>query len=179
MTKIFLTFIGIFFIMVAPVHGEDNFYQLEAKSIDGEIVKFSSYKGQALLIVNVASRCGYTSQYEGLQKLYARFKDKGLVVLGFPCNDFGGQEPGTEAEIKNFCSSTYGADFPLFSKVSVLGAAKSAIYKFLIDQSGGGDVSWNFEKFLVDRQGRVAGRFPSRVRPEDEQLVKAIEGILG
>jgi len=155
-----------------------SFYELEATSIDGAQVKLSEYKGKVLLVVNVASRCGYTPQYEGLQKLYTSYKDKGFVVLGFPSNDFGGQEPGTEAEIKSFCSSKYGANFPLFSKVKVVGAAKHPVYQLLTQSTGGKDVGWNFEKFLVDRTGRVVGRFPSSVDPAAPDLVAALAAAL-
>jgi glutathione peroxidase len=128
--------------------------------------------------VNVASYCGYTSQYAGLEKLYQNYKDKGFVVLGFPSNDFGQQEPGSDTEIKKFCSERFGASFPLFSKVKVLGGEKTALYKLLVAATGGGEVGWNFEKFLVDRKGAVVGRFASGVEPESDELKKAIEKAL-
>jgi glutathione peroxidase len=165
-------------LMAVTANAQPSLYDLEAPSIDGTPVKFSEYKGKVLLIVNVASRCGYTPQYEGLQNLYSTYREQGLVVLGFPSNDFGGQEPGTEAEIKTFCSSKYGATFPLFSKVSVVGAAKHPIYQFLTQSTGGREVGWNFEKFLVDRSGRVVGRFSSSVAPAAAELTSAIHAAL-
>ncbi len=166
-------------IMTLSANAQSSFYDLEATSIDGALVKFSKYKDKVVLIVNVASRCGYTPQYEGLQNLYVSNREQGLVVLGFPSNDFGGQEPGTEAEIKAFCSSKYGASFPLFSKVVVTGAGKHPVYQFLTESTGGREVGWNFEKFLIDRRGRIAGRFPSSVVPTAAELATAISAALG
>ncbi len=179
MIKSILTaLLGVAF-MVSHAQAEGGaFYDLEATSIDGAPVKMSEYKGKVALIVNVASRCGYTPQYEGLQKLYEAYRDQGFVVLGFPSNDFGGQEPGTEAEIKSFCSSKFGASFPMFSKVSVVGGAKHPIYQFLTQSTGGKEVGWNFEKFLVDRSGQVIGRFPSSVVPAATDLTTAINTAL-
>lgn len=149
------------------------------KKIDGSDVDLSSYDGKVVLIVNVASRCGYTRQYAGLQDLYAKYKDKGLVILGFPANDFGAQEPGSNAEIAEFCSSTYGVDFDMFSKITVKGDDAPALYKTLITESDpAGDVKWNFEKFLIGRDGSIAGRFRSGVAPSDDELVSAIEAEL-
>jgi glutathione peroxidase len=154
----------------------------EVKSIDGDAVKLADYEGKVVLIVNVASECGLTDQYSGLQGLYDKYKDKGLVVLGFPCNQFGSQEPGTEAEIKQFCSTKYKVTFPMFSKVDVNGADASPFYKFLTSQDaapvGDGKISWNFEKFLIGRDGKVINRFSPRVAPSDAELVKAIEEAL-
>jgi len=151
----------------------------EMKKIDGTAVDLSAYKGKVVLIVNVASRCGYTGQYAGLQKLYDTYKDKGLVVLGFPANDFGAQEPGTDAEIASFCSSKYGVTFDMFSKIAVKGAGKAALYKALTEgATPPGEVSWNFEKFLIGRDGRVVGRYKSGVGPEDKKLTAAIEAEL-
>ena len=151
----------------------------EVKSIDGEAVKLADYEGKVVLIVNVASECGLTPQYKGLQSLYEKYSDKGLVVLGFPCNQFGSQEPGTEADIKQFCSTKYKVTFPMFSKVEVNGGDAAGIYKFLTSQDtspvGEGNVSWNFEKFLIGRDGKVVNRFSPRVSPSDAELVKAIE----
>jgi glutathione peroxidase len=155
-----------------------SLYDLSAKSIDGESTKLSEYRGKVLLIVNVASQCGYTPQYAGLQKLYATYHDRGLEVLGFPSNDFGQQEPGPESEIKHFCSSKFGVSFPLFAKTKVTGPEKDPVYSFLTKSTGGAEVGWNFEKFLVNRQGLVIGRFPSGVRPEDSRLVTEIERAL-
>ena len=149
------------------------------KKIDGTEVDLASYKGKVVLVVNVASRCGYTGQYAGLQKLYDSYKDKGLVVLGFPANEFGAQEPGTDAEIATFCSSKYGVTFDMFSKIVVKGADKAPLYKTLTESADPkGEVGWNFEKFLIDRNGKVVGRYKSGVAPDDAKLKAAIEAAL-
>jgi glutathione peroxidase len=148
------------------------------QSIDGVEKSLGDYKGSVLLIVNVASFCGYTPQYAGLESLYQRYKGRGLYVLGFPSNDFGQQEPGTESEIKRFCSERFGVTFPLFAKTKVLGRDKSPLYALLTAQTGGAEVSWNFEKFLVSRSGAVVGRFASGVTPEARELTTAIEAAL-
>lgn len=155
-----------------------SFYDLSAESIDGEVVKLSEYKGKVLLVVNVASKCGFTPQYEGLQNLFTTYKDKGLVVLGFPSNDFGQQEPGSESAIKQFCTNTYGVTFPLFSKVKVVGPSKHPIYDFMTKSTGGAEVGWNFEKFLINQQGVVVERFNSNVKPSDPKFVTEIEKLL-
>lgn len=157
---------------------QNSFYDLSAKSIEGSSKSLSEYKGKVAVVVNVASHCGYTRQYEGLQKIYDRYKDRGLVVLGFPSNDFGQQEPGSDEEIKQFCSSRFGVTFPMFSKVKVLGADKSPVYAFLVQSTGGAEVGWNFEKFLVGRTGLVLERFESGVRPDSEAFTAAIEKAL-
>jgi glutathione peroxidase len=156
-----------------------SLYDIEVTSIDGEKASLRSYEGKVLLVVNVASKCGFTSQYEGLQKLHEGYKDKGFAVLGFPSNDFGGQEPGSEAEIKAFCSNTFGVSFPMFSKVAVLGPQRHPLYQFLTTSAGGTDVRWNFEKFLVDSRGKVIGRFGSSTSPESSELRAAIDKALG
>jgi glutathione peroxidase len=149
------------------------------KKIDGTSVDLAGYKGKVVLVVNVASRCGYTPQYKGLQALYDKYKDKGLVVLGFPANEFGGQEPGTDAEIATFCSSKYGVTFDMFSKIVVKGPGISPLYKTLTEKADpAGDVKWNFEKFLIGRDGRIIGRYATRVSPDDGGLVQAIEAEL-
>ena len=151
----------------------------EVKKIDGTAVDLAKYKGKVVLVVNVASRCGYTPQYTGLQKLYETYKDKGLVVLGFPANEFGGQEPGSDTDIATFCSSKYGVTFDMFSKVVVKGPNKSPLYKSLTESATPpGEVSWNFEKFLVGRDGRIVGRYKSAVAPDDAKLTQAIEAAL-
>ena len=142
-------------------------YDYSVKTIDGSPESLSSFKGKTVLIVNVASKCGYTPQYAGLQKLYTKYKDRGFVILGFPANNFGAQEPGTNAEIKTFCSRTYNVTFPMFSKVSVKGEDRQPLYQFLTEQSPNtsthGDIKWNFTKFLVDRDGKIVARFePAR-----------------
>ncbi len=149
------------------------------KKIDGKDADLSAYKGKVVLIVNVASRCGYTGQYAGLEKLYTTYKDKGLVVLGFPANEFGGQEPGTDAEIATFCSSKYGVTFDMFSKIVVKGANKAPLYKALTEgATPSGDVGWNFEKFLIGRDGKIVGRYKSGVAPDDAKLKGVIEAEL-
>jgi glutathione peroxidase len=132
------------------------------------------------LIVNVASKCGYTPQYEGLEAIYNKYKEKGFEILAFPCNDFGGQEPGTNEEIKTFCSSKYNVTFKLFDKIKVLGDERSPLYARLINNNvtEKGDVKWNFEKFLVDKNGNIVSRFRSKVKPESEEVTKAIEAKL-
>ncbi len=152
----------------------------EVKKIDGTAVDLAKYKGKVVLVVNVASRCGYTPQYTGLQKLYDTYKDKGLVVLGFPANEFGAQEPGSDTDIATFCSSKYGVTFDMFSKVVVKGPNKSPLYKSLTESATPpGEVSWNFEKFLIGRDGAIVGRYKSAVAPEDAKLTGAIEAALG
>lgn len=169
----------------APEKGKEAppVLQFKVKNIQGKEVDLSQYQGKAVLIVNVASECGYTPQYEGLQALYEKYKDKGLVVLGFPSNDFGRQEPGTDEEIQAFCSSKYGVKFDMFSKVVVKGKGQSELYGFLTSETTNpkfaGPVKWNFEKFLLDKKGEVVGRFGSGVAPDSKELVAAIESALG
>jgi glutathione peroxidase len=152
---------------------------ISVRTIDGKEKKLSDYAGHPLLIVNVASKCGYTPQYTGLEKLYETYSAKGLRVLGFPCNDFGGQEPGTNAEIAQFCSTNYGVKFELFDKVHAKGPEQHPLYKRLTTEATPkGDVAWNFEKFLIDKNGAIVGRFKSGVAPESAELKKAIESIL-
>ncbi|MDQ6787430.1 MAG: glutathione peroxidase [Acidobacteriota bacterium] len=152
------------------------------KDIDGKDVKLSKYKGNVLLVVNVASKCGYTPQYEGLQAIYEKYNAKGFYVLGFPANNFGSQEPGTEKEIKEFCQSKYKVKFPMFAKISVKGEDQDPLYKFLTsketDPNFAGDITWNFNKFLVDRKGNVVARFSSKETPESEAVTSAIEKYL-
>lgn len=138
------------------------------------------YKGQVMLIVNVASKCGFTKQYDGLQKLHEKYKDRGFTVLGFPSNDFKGQEPGTEQEIVEFCRSTYGVNFPLFAKIHVTGEEKAPLYKYLTegDHPGKGEVTWNFNKYLVDKDGNVVAHYVSKVAPDDPALNAQIELLL-
>ncbi len=159
-----------------------NFYSFQLKDIDGKTLALSKFRGKVVLVVNVASHCGYTPQYEGLEKLYRSYKDKGLVVLGIPANNFGAQEPGTNAEIKSFCSTTYDVSFPMTSKISVLGDDMDPLYHFLTADHGAtapsGDVHWNFEKFLISKNGEVIGRFKSKVTPQSPDLIEAIEAAL-
>jgi glutathione peroxidase len=146
-------------------------YGFEANSLQGKPVTLSQYKGKVLLIVNVASKCGFTPQYKGLEALYEKYKDKGFVILGFPCNQFKEQEPGDAAQIATFCKANYGVSFPMFAKIEVNGPGAHPLYQFLkkaeLDPSGNLPIGWNFNKFLIDRQGRPMHRYVSQVKPED------------
>ena len=152
------------------------------KDIDGREMDLAQYKGKVVLLVNVASKCGLTPQYNALQAAYEKYKDQGFVIVGIPANNFNGQEPGTEAEIKQFCSSKYNVTFPMTSKISVKGDDQHALYKWLTsaetDKDFAGDIEWNFAKFLVDRNGNVMARFSSRTKPDAEQVTAAIEKAL-
>ena len=152
------------------------------KSIEGKEVNLETYKGKVLLVVNVASKCGYTKQYAGLEEISKEYKDKGLVVMGFPCNQFGGQEPGTDKQIQEFCSATYKVDFDMFSKVDVNTKSASPFFKELtavdVPPKGAGPVKWNFEKFVIGKDGTVLARFPSATTPNDPALVAVIEKAL-
>ncbi len=154
----------------------------KVKSIKGEEVDLSKYQGKVVLVVNVASKCGATPQYKQLESLNDKYKDKGLAVLGFPCNQFGSQEPGTEEEIVKFCKSTYDVSFDMFAKVDVNGPDASPVYKTLTskesDPKFAGDIKWNFEKFLIGRNGEIVARFPTRTSPDAPEVIKAIEGEL-
>ncbi|WP_310726097.1 glutathione peroxidase [Streptomyces sp. N2A] len=159
-----------------------SLYDIPLRTLTGEPASLADHRGKALLVVNVASKCGLTPQYEGLERLQQRYVDRGFSVLGFPSNQFAGQEPGTAEEIATFCSTTYGVSFPLYEKGDVNGAARQPLYAELTavaDAEGtAGDVQWNFEKFLIDAEGRVAGRFRPRTEPEAPELVAAIEAAL-
>jgi glutathione peroxidase len=157
-------------------------YNFTMKNIDGKEVPLSTFAGKVLLIVNVASRCGYTPQYKELEALYTRFADSGLVILGFPANNFLSQEPGTDAEIKTFCTTTYGVTFPMFSKISVKGDDQHPLYRWLTSEESdpkfAGSVKWNFTKYLVDRNGNVIGKFGSSVKPLSDEVVNAVATAL-
>src|SRR4051794_35175584 len=159
-----------------------SLYDVPLTTLDGRATTLGEHRGKVLLIVNVASKCGFTPQYEGLQALYDRYGNQGLTILGFPCNQFLFQEPGDAAQIESFCSTTYGVTFPLFEKLKVRGRGQHPLYKELVktkDAAGkAGGVKWNFEKFLISRDGEVVGRFRTKVTPEDAQLVGAIEAAL-
>lgn len=155
-----------------------NIYDVKVKSISGEDISLSNYRGKVLMIVNVASKCGYTPQYEGLEAIYKKYKDKGFEILAFPCNDFKGQEPGTNEEIAEFCRVNYGVTFTLFDKIKVLGDEKSELYSKLITYEPAGDIGWNFEKFVIDRNGNVTGRFKTKIKPESEEITSLIESEL-
>lgn len=189
MTIMLIGFLGLSFANRAVRSNEQSggekrksIYDFTVKDIDGKDQKLEQYKGKAIMIVNVASRCGYTPQYAGLQKIYQQYRDKGLVILGFPANNFLGQEPGSNEEIKQFCSVNYQVTFPMFSKISVKGKDIAPLYKYLTEKETNpefaGDISWNFNKFLIDRQGKIVARFGSRTTPEDAEVVRAIEQAL-
>ena len=158
-------------------------YDFSAQTLDGQATNLSDFRGKALLIVNTASQCGFTPQYAGLELLYRTYKERGLEVLGFPCNQFGSQEPGTAEEIGTFCEQNYGVSFPMFAKIDVNGERTHPLYRFLKKEKpgllgplGGGAIKWNFTKFLVDRSGRVVARYASTTKPES--LTKDIENLL-
>ncbi len=159
-----------------------NLYDFTVRDIDGKEVNLSAFKGKVLLMVNVASKCGFTGQYAGLEQLYQAYTHRGFVVLGFPANNFLGQEPGSESDIKRFCTLTYGVTFPMFAKLSVKGRDIHPLYEFLTSKETnptfGGAVSWNFNKFLIGRDGAIVGRFGSRTKPDDNELVAAVEQAL-
>jgi glutathione peroxidase len=159
-----------------------SIYDFTLKDIDGNDVNLGKYKGNVLLIVNTASRCGYTPQYEALQAIFERYRDQGFYVLGFPANNFMGQEPGTEKEIKEFCTLKYNVTFPMFSKISVTGSDQHPLYRFLTNKKTnpefGGDISWNFNKFLINRNGKIVARFGSKEKPDDPAVIAAIEKAL-
>jgi glutathione peroxidase len=157
--------------------GASSIQEFTMNSIDGKPVPLASYKGKVALVVNVASRCGFTPQYAGLEALYRQYKDRGFVVLGFPANNFMGQEPGTNEEIKTFCTRKYDVTFPMFSKISVKGEDKAPLYQFLTQT--GGDIPWNFTKFLVDGDGKVIVRFEPKMKPDSPEVTAAIEKALG
>lgn len=176
-----LLFIAAFGLLQAvTVRAGGSLYDIPLKDIDGKPTSLKDYQGKVLLIVNVASRCGYTPQYTGLEALQEKYKDKGFAVLGFPCNQFGGQEPGTNEEIKQFCSSKYQVTFPLYDKIEVNGANRHPLYTELAgkDSPYPGDIKWNFSKFLISRDGKILKRFESKVKPDSEELVQAIEKAL-
>ena len=170
-----------------PVNGQPirpippmSFFDLSATDINGQFVKLDQYRGKHIMVVNTASECGYTPQYAQLQELYTTYKDKGLVILGFPSNDFGGQEPGTEQEIAGFCQKNYGVTFPMMAKVSTKGEGQHPVYHWLANQSQNGvmdtEVKWNFHKYLIDPDGLLRMSLESGVEPSDERVIAWIEG---
>ncbi|TVQ67389.1 MAG: glutathione peroxidase [Balneolaceae bacterium] len=165
------------------INGErnDTLFQYELDLINGETITLEEYRGEVLLIVNTASECGFTRQYSGLQELFEAYSDKGFKVLGFPANNFGGQEPGSDEEIAVFCEVNFGVNFPLFSKVSVRGEDQHPFFETLTNWENpdfSGDISWNFEKFLIDRNGNLVRRFNTRTEPDSEEMISAIEAVL-
>jgi glutathione peroxidase len=178
MTKLLLASV----VMTASLFGASSVHEFTLNSIDGSPAPLSAYQGKVVLIVNVASRCGFTPQYAGLEALYEKYKDRGFAILGFPANNFGSQEPGTKEEIKTFCSSKYNVTFPMYSKISVKGDDQAPLYQFLTDKQAnpatGGEIQWNFTKFLVDKNGKVVARFEPKVTPESPDVAAAIEKAL-
>jgi len=168
--------------LVVTGTAEKSIYDFSMKSIDGDTISFSAYRGKVLLLVNVASRCGFTPQYEDLEALYRKYRDQGFEILGFPANNFMGQEPGTDEEIKEFCTLKYGVTFPMFSKISVKGSDQHPLYRYLTsgeaNPSTSGEVKWNFQKYLVGRNGKVLAVFVSRVKPLSPELTAAVEDAL-
>ena len=176
---------GVFYFGTANPSAENkakSVLDFTMTDIDGKDVRLNKYKGKVLLIVNTASKCGYTPQYEGLETIYEKYKDRGFYVLGFPANNFGGQEPGSEKEIKEFCESKYKVTFPMFAKISVKGEDQSPLYNFLTSKETNpqfaGDISWNFNKFLVNQKGEIVARFSSKDTPESPAVTEAIEKYL-
>ena len=163
---------------IVPVRADDSIYTFKMRDIDGKLVDLSQYKGKVLLIVNTASRCGFTPQYKSLEALYEKYQQKGFVILGFPANNFMGQEPGTNEEIKKFCSLKYKVSFPMFAKISVAGGDRHPLYQYLTTRPNfNGPISWNFNKFLIDQQGHVVARFDSGVDPMSPDITTAIEKL--
>jgi glutathione peroxidase len=179
MKLVALTSLLLVFAMVAPTSAADEKSPLDFKveSIDGKPVDLQQYKGNVVLIVNVASQCGLTPQYKQLEEVYTKYKGQGLQVLGFPANEFGKQEPGTNEEIAKFCTGNYNVDFPMFSKIVVKGEGINPLYGYLTSDKSGfaGPISWNFEKFLIGRDGKVVKRFSPRVKPDAPEVIQAIE----
>jgi glutathione peroxidase len=178
--KIYLILCGLLLLQVVYAQAAGSIYDIPVKDIDGKPTSLKAYEGKVLLIVNVASKCGYTPQYAGLEALYEKYKDKGLLVLGFPCNQFGGQEPGTNEQIKQFCSSKYQVTFPLFDKIEVNGPNRNQLYAMLAGEGSPfpGNIKWNFNKFLIGRDGKILKRFDSKVKPESEEMTQAVETAL-
>jgi glutathione peroxidase len=178
--KICLILSALLLMQVICAQAADSLFDIPLKDIDGKPTTLKAYEGKVLLIVNVASKCGYTPQYAALEALYAKYKGKGLFVLGFPCNQFGGQEPGTNEEIKQFCSSKYQVTFPLFDKIEVNGPKRNPLYVALAVEGSSfpGDIKWNFNKFLIGRDGKIVKRFESKVKPDSAELVQAVEAAL-
>jgi glutathione peroxidase len=165
-------------IMAGSLFAASGIYSFTLNSIDGKPLPLADYKGKVILVVNVASQCGYTPQYSALEATYEKYKDRGFVILGFPANNFGAQEPGSNEEIKTFCTRKYNVTFPMYSKISVKGADRAPLYSYLTEETGpgvAGDIKWNFTKFLIDRNGNVVQRFEPAVTPDSPEVLAAIE----
>ncbi len=178
--KTFLKSLAVAAVAMSTALAAANIQDIPLQDIDGKATSLKAYGGKVVLLVNVASKCGYTPQYKGLEALYRKYKDQGLVVIGVPCNDFGAQEPGSAEEIKQFCSTKYEVTFPLMTKVHVKGAEQHPLYTALTgkDAAFPGEVGWNFGKFLVGRDGKVIARYDSKVTPESKELNEAIQAAL-
>ena len=172
--------LGLLFFATVLMATEKSVHDFTLNSIDGQATSLASYKGKVVLLVNVASRCGYTPQYSALQAVYEKYKDRGLVIVGIPANNFGAQEPGTNEEIKTFCKTKYSVSFPMMAKVSVKGDDITPLYQFLTDKNlpTGGEIKWNFTKFLVGPDGKVIARFEPKVTPDSPEVSAAIEKAL-
>lgn len=169
---------GVLLIMATSLFAAGGVYNFTLNSIDGKPAPLAEYKGKVVLIVNVASQCGYTPQYSALEAIYEKYKGQGFVIVGFPANNFGAQEPGTNEEIKTFCTRKYSVTFPMYSKISVKGADQAPLYAYLTKDTGpgiAGDIKWNFTKFLVDKDGKVIQRFEPAVTPDSKEVTSAIE----
>lgn len=170
--------IGVILMMTTSLVAGSGLYSFTLNSIDGKPAPLADYKGKVLLIVNVASQCGYTPQYSALESIYDKYKGQGFVILGFPANNFGAQEPGSNEEIKTFCTRKYSVTFPMYAKISVKGAGQAPLYAYLTKETGAGisgDIKWNFTKFLVDRNGNVVRRFEPAVTPDSKEITEAVE----
>ena len=170
--------VGAILIMATSLFAGSGLYSFTLNSIDGKPAPLADYKGKVVLIVNVASQCGYTPQYSALEAIYEKYKDRGFVIVGFPANNFGAQEPGTNAEIKTFCSRKYNVTFPMYAKISVKGSDQAPLYAYLTKETGtgiAGEIKWNFTKFLVDRNGNVVQRFEPAVTPDSTEVTTSIE----
>jgi glutathione peroxidase len=178
--KILILLAAILIFQTVSAGAAESIYNIPVKDIDGKDASLKPYQGKVLLIVNVASRCGFTPQYTALQAIYQKYKDQGLVVLGFPCNQFAHQEPGTDAEIKQFCTSKYNVTFPMFDKIEVNGPNRHPLYAQLAGKESPfpGNIGWNFTKFLVGRDGKILKRFNSPVKPDSAEVAQAIESAL-
>jgi glutathione peroxidase len=173
----------LFFVAAAVIGAGKSVFDYTLNTIDGQPAPLSAYKGKVVMLVNVASRCGFTPQYTALEAIYEKYKDRGFVIVGIPANNFGAQEPGTDQEIKTFCQSKYNVTFPMMSKVSVKGDDKTPLYQYLTDKAAnpktGGDIQWNFTKFLVGPEGQIITRFEPKVTPDSPEVTAAIESALG
>ncbi len=176
--KYVLAFVAVVIMSAFTLPDNGSIHSFKVKSIEGGTIDFAKFKGKKILVVNTASKCGYTPQYDALQKVYDQYKDK-LVIVGFPANNFGGQEPGSDGEIQEFCKARFGVKFPLASKVSVKGEDMAPIYQWLTSKAKNGvldaDIKWNFNKFLLDENGKMIAYFPSKVTPDSEEILKYVK----